>query len=112
MLIGNVGNEPDVRYYDADQAVAQFRLATTERAYTLQNGTRVPERTDWHNIVLWKGLAKIAEKYVHKGDKLYIEGRLRYRVYDDQKGMRRFVTEIYGENMEILSSRTASVSTE
>ena len=112
MLIGNVGNEPDVRYYDADQAVAQFRLATTERAYTLQNGTRVPEHTDWHNIVLWRGLAKIAERYVHKGDKLYIEGRLRYRVYDDQKGMRRFVTEIYGENLEILSSRSASASAE
>lgn len=108
MLIGNVGNEPEVRYYDADQAVAQFRLATSERSYTLQNGTRVPEHTDWHNIVLWKGLAKIAEKYVHKGDKLYIEGRIRYRVYDDQRGVRRFVTEIYGENMEILSTRSTT----
>lgn len=113
MLIGNVGNEPEVRYYDADQAVAQFRLATSERSYTLQNGTRVPEHTDWHNIVLWKGLAKIAEKYVHKGDKLYIEGRIRYRVYDDQRGVRRFVTEIYGENMEILSTRsTTSVTSD
>ena len=64
----------------------------------------MPEHTDWHNIVLWKGLAKIAERYIHKGDKLYIEGRIRYRVYDDQKGVRRYVTEIYGENMEILSS--------
>ena len=72
MLIGNVGNDPEIRYYDADQAVAQFRLATSERSYTLQNGTRVPEHTDWHNIVLWKGLAKIAERYIHKGDKLYI----------------------------------------
>ena len=113
MLIGNVGNDPEVRYYDADQAVAQFRLATSERSYTLQNGTRVPEHTDWHNIVLWKGLAKIAEKYVHKGDKLYIEGRIRYRVYDDQRGVRRFVTEIYGENMEILSTRsTTSVTSD
>lgn len=113
MLIGNVGNDPEVRYYDADQAVAQFSLATSERSYTLQNGTRVPEHTDWHNIVLWKGLAKIAEKYVHKGDKLYIEGRIRYRVYDDQRGVRRFVTEIYGENMEILSTRsTTSVTSD
>ena len=107
MLIGNVGKDPDVRYYDADQAVAQFPLATSERAYTLQNGTQVPEHTDWHNIVLWKGLAKMAEKYVHKGDKLYIEGRIRYRNYDDQKGQRRYVTEIYAENMEILSTRSS-----
>lgn len=110
MLIGNVGKEPDVKYYDADQAVAQFPLATTERGYVLQNGTRVPDRTDWHNIVMWRDLAKIAEKYVHKGDKLYIEGRIRYRFYDDKKGQRRFVTEIYADNMELLTSRqTASV---
>lgn len=106
MLIGNVGKEPDVRYYDADQAVATFPLATTERGYTLPNGTSVPERTDWHNIVLWRGLAKIAERYVHKGDKLFVEGRIRYRQYDDQKGMRRFVTEIMVENMELLSPKS------
>ena len=107
MLIGNVGKEPDVKYYDADQAVAQFPLATTERGYVLQNGTRVPDRTDWHNIAMWGNLAKIAEKYVHKGDKLYIEGRIRYRYYDDKKGQRRFVTEIYADNMELLTSRQA-----
>lgn len=107
MLIGNVGKEPDVKYYDADQAVAQFPLATTERGYVLQNGTRVPDRTDWHNIVMWGNLAKIVEKYVHKGDKLYIEGRIRYRYYDDKKGQRRFVTEIYADNMELLTSRQA-----
>ena len=105
MLIGNVGTDPVISYYDTDQAMAVFTLATTERGYTLQNGTQVPDRTDWHNIVLWKGLAKIAEKYVHKGDKLYIEGRLRYRTYDDKKGARRYVTEIVGENMELLSPR-------
>lgn len=109
MLIGNVGKEPDVRYYDADQAVAQFPLATTERGYTLPNGTHVPDRTDWHNIVMWKNLAKTAERYVHKGDKLYIEGRIRYRSYDDQKGIRRFVTEIYAENMELLTPKASSV---
>ncbi len=110
MLIGNVGKEPEVRYYDRDQAVAQFPLATTERGYVLQNGTKVPDKTLWHNVVLWKGLAKIAEKYVHKGDKLYIEGRLNYRSYDDQKGQRRFVAEIYGENMEMLSPRIVQTS--
>lgn len=110
MLIGNVGKEPDVRYYDTDQAVAQFPLATTERGYTLQNGTKVPDHTDWHNIVMWRGLAKLAERYVHKGDKVYIEGRIRYRNFDAPNGQRRFVTEIYAENMELLTPRTPSAS--
>ena len=115
MLIGNLGADPLVRYYDADQAVAQFRLATTERGYTLPNGTRVPDRTDWHNIVMWKNLAKTAEKYLRKGDKVYIEGRIRYRSYDDKKGQRQFTTEIYADNMELLSlkgSRDNSVPTQ
>lgn len=107
MLIGNVGKDPDVRYYDADQAVAQFPLATTERGYTLQNGTKVPDHTDWHNLVVWRGLAKVVEKHVHKGDKLYVEGRIRYRSYDDPKGQRRYVTEILVENMELLSPKPA-----
>ena len=105
MLIGNVGKDPVITYYDTDQPMAVFTLATTERGYTLQNGTVVPDRTDWHNIVLWRGLAKVAERYVHKGDKIYVEGRLRYRMYDDQKGARRYVTEIVGENMELLSPK-------
>ena len=110
MLIGNVGKEPDVKYYDADQAVAQFPLATTERGYVLQNGTRVPDRTDWHNIVMWRDLAKIAERYVHKGDKIYVEGRIRYRYYDDKKGQRRFIAEIYADNMELLTPKQASTT--
>ncbi len=110
MLIGNVGKEPDVRYYDQDQAVAQIALATTERGYTLPNGTKVPDRTDWHNVIFYRGLAKIVEKYVHKGDKLYVEGRIRYRSYDDKRGVRRFVTEIYADNMELLTPRSAHES--
>ena len=110
MLIGNVGKEPDVKYYDADQAVAQFPLATTERGYVLQNGTRVPDRTDWHNIVMWRELAKIAERYVHKGDKIYVEGRIRYRYYDDKKGQRRFIAEIYADKMELLTPKQASTT--
>jgi single-strand DNA-binding protein len=105
MLIGNVGRDPEIKYYDQDQAIATFSLATTERGYTLANGIKVPDRTDWHNIVLWKGLAKVAEKYIHKGDKLYIEGRIRYRTYDDKKGIKHTVTEILGENMELLSPK-------
>ena len=111
MLIGNVGKEPVVTYYDTDQATATFTLATTERGYTLQNGTQVPDRTDWHNIVLWRGLAKVAERYVHKGDKLYIEGRLRYRTYDDKNGVRKYVTEIVAENMELLSPKPTAGTT-
>ena len=104
-LIGNVGKDPEVRYLDSGVAVATFTLATTDRAYTLQNGTRVPERTEWHNIVLWRGLAEVAEKYVRKGDKLYIEGKIRTRSYDDQNGVKRYVVEIFGDNMEMLSQR-------
>ena len=103
ILIGNVGREPNVRYYDRDQAVATLTLATTERGYTLPNGTQVPDRTEWHNLVFWRGLAKTVEKYVHKGDKLYIEGSIHSRSYDDQNGVRRTVVKIYVENMEMLS---------
>ena len=92
ILIGNVGKDPDVRYVDTNVAVATFTLATTERGYTLANGTKVPDKTEWHNIVLWRGLAEVCEKYVHKGDRLYIEGKIRTRSYDDQKGVRRYIT--------------------
>ena len=106
-LIGNVGKDPEVRYLDSGVAVATFTLATTDRAYTLANGTQVPERTEWHNIVLWRGLAETAEKYVHKGDKLYIEGKIRSRSYDDQNGVKRYIVEIFGENMEMLTPRSS-----
>ena len=107
ILIGNVGKDPDVRYLDSGVAVATFSLATTERGYTLQNGTQVPDRTEWHNIVLWRGLAQTAEKYVHKGDKLYIEGKIKSRSYDDQNGVKRYVVEIFADNMEMLTARSA-----
>lgn len=105
MLIGNVGVDPDVRYVDAGVAVATLRLATTERGYRLQNGTEVPDRTEWHNVVLWRQLAETVEKYVRKGDKLYIEGKLHTRSYDDRSGQKRYVVEIWADAMEMLSSR-------
>ena len=105
MLIGNVGQEPEIRYVDNDVAVARLSLATTERGYTLQNGTQVPDRTDWHTVILWRKLAKIVEEYVHKGDKLYIEGRIRYVSFNDKQGARRMATEIWAENMEMLTPR-------
>lgn len=105
ILVGNVGKDPEVRYLDTGIAVASFPLATTDRAYTLSNGTQVPERTEWHNLVLWRGLAETAEKYVHKGDKLYVEGKIRTRSYDDQNGAKRYVTEIFVDNMEMLTPK-------
>ena len=105
ILNGNVGRDPEVRYLDSGIAVASLPLATTDRAYTLANGTQVPERTEWHNLVLWRGLAETAEKYVHKGDKLYVEGKIRTRSYDDQTGAKRYVTEIFVDSMEMLSPR-------
>lgn len=108
MLIGNVGLDPEVRYVDAGVCVARVRLATTERGYTLANGTQVPDRTEWHDVVLWRGLAETVEKYVHKGDKLYVEGKITSRKYDDKNGIRRTVVEIWAESLELLSPRPAS----
>lgn len=108
ILLGNVGRDPEVRYLDSGVAVATFSLATSDRAYTLPNGTQVPERTEWHNLVLWRSLAEIAEKYVHKGDKLYVEGKIRTRSYDDQAGAKRSVTEIFVDNMEMLSPKNTA----
>lgn len=108
ILIGNVGKDPEVRYFDDGSARANFPLATSERGYTMANGTVVPERTEWHNIVCWRGLAQVIEKYVRKGDPLYIEGKIRTRSYDDQNGVKRYVTEINAENIEFLARRSPS----
>ena len=86
-------------------AVANFPLATSE-SYTAKNGDRVTT-TEWHNIVLWRGLAEVAEKYVTKGRQLYIEGRIRSRSYDDKEGNKRYITEIYGDVMQMLGSKDA-----
>ena len=113
VLIGNVGKDPDVRYLDNNVCVASFTLATTERGYTTANGVQIPDKTEWHNIVLWRGLAKVAEQYVKKGSLVYIEGKLRTRSWDDQNGIRRYSTEIYADNMELLGrqAETASAGT-
>lgn len=101
ILIGNVGTDPEVRYLDRGVAIANFNLATTERGYTMQNGTQVPNRTDWHAIVLWRNLAEWAEKYVRKGMKLYIEGKLQTRTWEKDGQLRR-KTEVIAENIQIL----------
>lgn len=110
MLIGNVGKDPEVRYIDSGVCTAQIALATSTPGYTLPNGTNVPERTEWHNICLWRRLAEVAERYVHKGDKLYIEGELRYRSYTDKKGLTHKVAEIWATNMEMLTPRNPNTT--
>jgi len=105
ILIGNVGKDPDVKYFDNGSVVANFTLATTERGYTAANGTQIPDRTEWHNIVCWRGLAKVAEQFVRRGGMVYIEGKIRSRTYDDASGMKRYVNEIYVDNLELLSNR-------
>jgi single stranded DNA-binding protein (ssb) len=108
ILLGNVGKDPEVKYLDRNVAVANFPLATTERGYKTANGTEVPERTEWHNIVLWRGLAETAEKYVKKGSQLYIEGKIRTRQWEDQNGNKRYTTEIYADVMQLLGKRADS----
>lgn len=105
ILVGNVGKDPEIRYFDNGSAVANFPLATTERGYTAANGTQIPDKTEWHNIVCWRGLAKVVEQFVRKGGQLYIEGKIRSRTYDDQNGVKRYVYEIYVDNLEILGKR-------
>lgn len=105
ILVGNVGRDPDVKYFDNGSAVANFTLATTERGYTAANGTQIPDRTEWHNIVCWRGLAKVAEQFIRKGSQVYIEGKIRSRTYDDANGVKRYISEIYVDNLELLGRR-------
>ena len=104
ILVGNVGRDPEVRYLDRNVAVSNFPLATTERGYTMQNGTQVPERTEWHNVVAWRGLAELAEKYIRKGSQLYVEGKLQTRSWE-KDGIKRYTTEVVAETIQLLGKR-------
>lgn len=104
ILVGNVGKDPEVRYFEKDVAVAHFTMATTERAITLANGTQVPERTEWHNIVAWRGLATLAEKYIRKGAQIYVEGKIQTRSYE-KDGIKRYTTEINAETIQLLGKK-------
>jgi len=108
LLIGNVGRDPEVRYINNETRVANFTLATTDRGFTTRAGAVVPEKTEWHNIVLWRGLAEVAEKYVRKGSKVFIEGKITNRSYEDKTGIKRYITEILAENLELLDRRQNS----
>ncbi|MCC8198476.1 MAG: single-stranded DNA-binding protein [Tannerellaceae bacterium] len=104
ILIGNVGKDPEVRYFDSGSAVANFPMATSERGYTLANGTVVPERTEWHNIVVRRDQVAFVEKWVKKGSGVYVEGKIRTRTYDDPSGSRRYITEIHADRVEFYNT--------
>lgn len=104
ILIGNLGKDPEVRHLEGGVAVARFPLATSE-TFKDKNGER-QERTEWHNIVLWRGLAEVSEKYLKKGQSVYIEGRIRSNNYTDKDGIQRYSTEIVADNMTMLGGRS------
>lgn len=101
ILIGNVGADPEVRYLDRGVAIATFNLATTERGYVMQNGTQVPDVTEWHSIVLWRNLAEWAQQNLKKSMKVYVEGKLKTRSWEKDGQIRR-KTEVIAENIQIL----------
>ena len=100
ILVGNVGRDPEVRYLDNGVVIAKFPIATSE-TYTNKSGEKVTN-TEWHNIVLWRKLAEVADKYIKKGSSLYIEGKIRSRSYEDKDGIKRYITEIVADNMQML----------
>jgi single-strand DNA-binding protein len=108
ILVGNLGKDPEVRHLEGGAAVANFTLATTE-SYKDKTGTR-QEQTEWHNIVVWRGLAEVAEKYLKKGMTIYIEGKLRTRSWDDKEGHKLYTTEIVGDTFTILSKKENTAS--
>jgi single-strand DNA-binding protein len=103
MLIGNLGKDPEVQYLEKNIGVAKFPLATTE-THKDKNGKLVSQ-TEWHTIVLWRGLAELAQKYLHKGSLIYVEGRLRTRSWEDREGNKKFATEIVADNLIMLDKR-------
>ena len=108
MLIGNLGSDPELRFTPNGVQVANFSLATTE-SWTDKSGER-QERAEWHRIVLWRRLAEIAGQYLKKGSKIYIEGKLQTRSWEDQNGQKRYTTEVVANSMEMLDGGQATVA--
>lgn len=104
MLIGNLGRDPDVQHLEGNIAVAKFPLATTETFK--DRAGKLISQTEWHTVVLWRGLAELAQKYLHKGSLVYIEGRLRTRSWEDKEGNKKFATEVVGDNLIMLDKRS------
>lgn len=109
ILIGHLGKDPEVRYTGSGVAVATFSMATSESWRDPEGNTQ--ERTEWHNIVAWRKLAEICGEYLKKGAKVYVEGRLQYRTYDDKNGVKRYVTEIVMDEMVMLDSKNREGTT-
>lgn len=103
ILLGRVGKDPEIKQFDGGSK-ASFSLATTERGYTTKAGVKIEEKTEWHNIVCWRGLASIVEKFVKKGDLIYIEGKITTRSWESD-GQKRYITEIVADNIELLGSK-------
>ncbi|MGJ1205451.1 single-stranded DNA-binding protein [Sphingobacterium lactis] len=103
ILVGHLGKDPEIRYLEGNVSVASFPLATSE---TFNKDGRRVEQTEWHNIVLWRGLADVAVKYLSKGKLVYIEGKLRTRSYEDKEGVRRYTTEIVAESFNLLGRKS------
>ncbi len=102
ILIGNLGKDPEVKRFENGAVIASFSIATSESYVDKQSGEK-KEITDWHDVVLWRGLAEVAEKYLHKGTKIYVEGKLKKRSWQDKEGNTRYTTEVVGDEMTILS---------
>ena len=113
IILGNLGVDPEIRTLESGVKVCRLSVATSE-SYTNKSGDRV-DQTEWHSITLWRGMAEVAEKYLKKGNKVYIEGKLRTRSYKDKDGIERYITEIVADNMELLGGsggdRASSSST-
>ncbi|MCD4682633.1 MAG: single-stranded DNA-binding protein [Bacteroidales bacterium] len=105
ILIGNLGKDPDIMTFDNGVKKASFSLATTE-SYKNKEGNRV-DQTEWHNIVMWRGLADIAERFLNKGSQIYLEGKIRTRSYEVD-GIKKYITEIYVDNLTMLGGRRDS----
>lgn len=105
-ILGFVGGDPRVDTTNNGWRVATMTVATTERGYKKRDGTEVPDRTDWHNIVIWGRLAEIVEKFVRKGSLVYVQGKLHTRAYDDKQGVKRYITEIECETLQLLDRKS------
>lgn len=106
ILVGNVGKDPEIKHLENGTAVANFPLATSE-SYKNKSGEKVTN-TEWHNITVWRGLAEVVEKYVKKGNQLYLEGKIKTRSWDDKDGNKRYTTDIIANNMEMLGAKSNS----
>ena len=104
ILLGYVGKDPEIKEFESGK-VAKMTIATTEKGYKLKSGKDIPDRTEWHNIMLWGGLAEVAEKYINKGQQVYIEGKIQTRSWADKEGVTHYITEVVASDLQMLGKR-------